>query len=97
MHKRMRGNWVFIDMIKGGTACLLTTFILGIFNEGGSLLYRFKFYRQTIIKGGNISTMHKHMVEGSNLVCILLMCEAIPFKWSILQMNCKFKLQFEFK
>ena len=97
MHKRKRGNWVFIDMIKGGLLALLTRFSIWFFNKGGSLLFWFNFYRQTTIKGGNISTMHNHMVEGWNLVHMLLMCEAIPFKWSILQMNCKFKLQFEFK
>ena len=80
-----------------GLLALLTRFSNGVFNEGGSLLFRFHFYRQTTIKGGNISTMHKHMVEGWNLMYMLLMCEAIPFKWSILQVNCKFKLQFELK
>ena len=34
MHKRKRGNWVFINMIKGGLLALLTRFDNGVFNEG---------------------------------------------------------------
>src|SRR4051812_3387407 len=44
MHKRKRGKWVFIDMIKGELLALLTRFSLGFFNDGGSLLFRFHLY-----------------------------------------------------
>ena len=83
-------------MINGGLLALLTRFGIGVFNEGGSLLFRFHFYSTNNKQGSKVNTMHNHMVEGWNLMYMFLMCEAIPFKWSILQMNCKFKLQFEF-
>src|ERR1041384_2550615 len=37
MHKRMRGNWVFIDMINGGVACLAddTRVLTVVFFFGG--------------------------------------------------------------
>src|SRR3954464_13890909 len=59
MHKRMRGNWVFIDMIKGGLLVLLTRFSLGIFNEGGCLLFRFHLYSTNTKQGSKVNTMHK--------------------------------------
>ena len=88
MYKRdMRGKWDFIDMINGGLLALLTRFSFRVFNEGGIPLFRFHFYSTNNKQGSNINTMHKNMVEGWNLMYMLLMCEAIPFKWSILQMK----------
>ena len=45
MHKRRRGNWVFIDMINGG-GCLPCWREIdnGVFNEGGDLGFRLHFY-----------------------------------------------------
>src|SRR3954462_12208103 len=98
MHKRdMRGKWDFIDMINGGLLALLTRFGFRVFNEGGCLLFRFHLYSTNNQQGRKVNTMHNHMVEGGNFMYMFLMCEAIPFKWNILEMNCKFKLQFEFK
>ena len=79
-----------------GFACLADEVQVQGLQRRGQPPVPFHFYRQTTIKGGNISTMHKHMVEGWNLMYMLLMCETIPFKWSVLQMICKYKLQFEF-
>jgi len=66
MHKGLRGNWDFIDMINGGLLALLTRFSLGFFNEGGCLLFRLHFYSIAIKanKVININAMHKHMIEG---------------------------------
>ena len=63
MHKRKIGNWVFIDMIKGGLLALLTRFSFGVINEGGSLLFRFNFYSTNKKQGSKVNTKHKHMVE----------------------------------
>ena len=70
MHKRdMRGKWDFIDMIKGGLLALLTRFSLGIFNEGGSLLFRFHFYSQTKNEVAiKMNAMLKHMTKCYNMV-----------------------------
>src|SRR3954464_12029021 len=88
MHKRyMRGKWDFIDMINGGLLALLTRFSHGVFNEGGSLLLRFHLYSTNNKQSSKVNTMHKHMMEVFNLDVHALMCEAIPFKWSILQIE----------
>jgi len=34
------------NMIKGGLLALLPRFSIGVFNEGGGLLFRFHFYEQ---------------------------------------------------
>ena len=48
----------------GGLLALLTRFSLGIFNEGGCLLFRFHLYSTNNKQGNKLNTMHKNMVEG---------------------------------
>src|SRR3954465_14734409 len=98
MHKRdMRGKWDFIDMINGGLLALLTRFGFWIFSEGGSLLLRFHLYSTNKARSSNQygcnAQSHDCML---NLEVHVLMCEAIPFKWGILHLKCKFKPTFEF-
>ena len=98
MHKRMRGNWVFIDMINGGLLAL--PMIHGL--NGGLLL-----------RGWSPSRRHcyriKHQQEGATLnvnaqahdvvvhdVIVSVLCK-IQFQWSLLHLKCKFNLHMLFK
>ena len=64
MHKRMRGNWVFIDMINGGVACLADEVqVQGLQRRGQPPIPNPPLSTNNN-QGGNISTMHNHMVEG---------------------------------
>ena len=97
MHKRKRGNWVFIDMIKGGLLALLMRFDNGVFNKGGGLRFRLHVYR------ANKQSRDKYIcdahaqdqhcigdVHGHNVL-------AIPFKRSQLQSHLQMHFKFELK
>ena len=62
MHKRKRGKWVFIDMIKGGLLALLTRFDNNVFIEGGGLLFQLHVYRANNKQRINLISMLKHMI-----------------------------------
>ena len=77
MHKRKRGNWFFIDMIKGGLLALPTRFDNGVFNEGGGLRFQLHVYRennQTKDKYNCYAQEHDHYcsgdVHGHNVLAI---------------------------
>ena len=72
MHKgNERENGILSTWSMGGLLALLTRFSLGIFNEGGCLLL-FRLHVYSIANNANkvinINAMHKHMIEGWNLM-----------------------------
>src|SRR3954465_4550406 len=85
MHKRKRGNWVFIDMIKGGLLALLTRFDNSIFNEWGGLRFRLDVYRPNkAIKGKHICNAQSHDQYG-NVMFKVTMC----WQFHLKEANCK--------
>src|SRR3954469_16542117 len=73
MHKRKRGNWVFIDMIKGGGGCLpcWRGFDNRVFNKGGGLRFQLHVYQANKAIKGKCNAMLKHMIKWSHDVnCI---------------------------
>ena len=97
MHKRMRANWVFIDMINGGLLSLLTRFDNGVFNEGGGLRFRLHVYRannQTRYKFICNAQTHDQYCNGDVLGHNV---GTIPFKRSGMQSHLQMHSQFEFK
>ena len=80
MHRGMRGKWDFIDMINGGVACLADEVQSQILQRRGLPPVRLHVYSIAINanKVINIKTMHKHMIEGWNLMYML---------WCVKQFN----------
>ena len=96
MHKRKRGNWVFIDMINGGLLALLTRFDNSIFNEGGGIRFWLHVYRankQSRYKFICNAQAHDQYCSGDVQDHNVL---AIPFKRSQLQSHLQMHLKFEF-
>src|SRR3954468_5653228 len=77
MHKRKRGNWVFIDMINGGLLALLT--IHGVYrtsSPSGVITVSERLSSEAIInKGGDNfgNKMHKHMIN-CNVMFMVALC-----------------------
>src|SRR3954469_24339814 len=72
MHKRKRGKWDFIGMIKrGGLLALLTRFDNEVFNEGGWPPFRLHVYRANKAIKGKYNAMLKHMI-----MLIVMMCSS---------------------
>ena len=97
MHKRKRGNWVFIDMIKVGVACLYDEVQFRGLHRRGQPPLPFP----PLVDKQQSKEQHKNNAQSHGWRLKLDVCAmyvwGIPFKWSILQRFCKFKLQFEFK
>src|SRR3954469_7588294 len=60
MHKGMRGKWDFIDMIKGGVACLADEVRVQGLQRRGAFRFRFHLYSTNNKQGSKVNTMHKH-------------------------------------
>src|SRR3954464_14516273 len=82
MHKRKRGKWVFIDMIKGGLLALLTRFYNSVFNEGGGLRFRLHVYRANNKQRMNLIAMLKHMINIVGVMFMVTMCWQFHLKES---------------
>src|SRR3954466_12011220 len=98
MHKRdMRGKWDFIDMINGGFACLADEVqVLDLQRRGQPPApVPLLLDKQSMINNQYECNAQAHDCM-LNLEVHVWMCEAIPFKWGILHLKCKFKPTFEF-
>src|SRR3954462_13293475 len=83
MHKRKRGKWVFIDMIKGGAACLADEVQYRGLQRRGCLLVPVPplFDKQQSMEQNKYNAQ-THGLR-LKLHVYALMCEAITFKWGV--------------
>src|SRR3954471_1512800 len=86
MHKRKRGNWVFIDMIKGGLLALLTRFDNGVFNEGGGLRFRLHFYPD---KHGKHRININAKAQSHDQYCNVMFLVAMWVQFHLKKVHCK--------
>src|SRR3954469_2187698 len=90
MHKRKRGKWVFIDMIKRGAACLADEVSITVYStKGVAFDSSCTSIEQTKQSRYRFNAMLKHMINILVVMFTVTMCWKFHLKEANCKVNCK--------